>query len=147
MLSNSWKSALQMTLEDPQKMFLRSTKNMKLSGFFSEFWGLNYISFQLFRPHFDNQFFISFNLHFVTRLPVVYKHEKIRHKLFVCVLLIENICWNCFQVDRIQYCEKYINRSESQEGDYFSSYLRLSSQACGGDGRRRKSPLDGAGCL
>ena len=47
MLSNSSKSALKMALEDPQKILPKSTKNMKLSGFFSDLWGPNYQSYQL----------------------------------------------------------------------------------------------------
>ena len=43
--------------------------------------------------------------------------------------------------------EKYINRLEILEGDYFSSCLRLSSQTCVGNGRRRKLLLDGAAHL
>ena len=65
------KIAFKMALEDPKKIMLKSTKNIKLSGFFSDFRGLNYPSYQ----------------------------------------------------------------------------LRLSSQACCGEGRRRKSPLDGAANL
>ena len=42
MLSDSSKNAFKMVLEDPQKILLKSTKNMKLSGFFSDLWGLNY---------------------------------------------------------------------------------------------------------
>ena len=48
MLSDSQKSAIKMTLEDPQKNIAKKYKNMKLSGFFSEFWGLNYPSNQFF---------------------------------------------------------------------------------------------------
>ena len=42
MLSDLSKSALKMASEDPQKILLKSTKNMKLSGFFSNLQGLNY---------------------------------------------------------------------------------------------------------
>ena len=52
MLSDSSKSAFKMASEDPQKMLLKSTKNMKLSGFFSDLWGLNYQSYQLFEATF-----------------------------------------------------------------------------------------------
>ena len=48
MLSDSSKSALKMASEDPQKIWLKSTKNMKLSAFFSDLRGLNYQSYQLF---------------------------------------------------------------------------------------------------
>ena len=48
MLSYLWKSAFQMALEDPQKILLQSTKNMKLSDFFSDFRSLNYPSYQIF---------------------------------------------------------------------------------------------------
>ena len=36
-----------MASEDPQKILLKSTKNMKLSGFFSNLRGPNYQSYQL----------------------------------------------------------------------------------------------------
>ena len=42
MLSDSSKSAFKMASEDPQKNIAKSTKNMKLSGFFSDLRGLNY---------------------------------------------------------------------------------------------------------
>ena len=53
MLSDSSKSAFKMALEDPQKILLKSTKNMKLSGFFSDLRGLNYQSYQLFEATFQ----------------------------------------------------------------------------------------------
>ena len=36
MLSDSSQSAFKMASEDPKKILLKSTKNMKLSGFFSD---------------------------------------------------------------------------------------------------------------
>ena len=48
MISDSSKRASKMASEDPQKILLKSTKNMKLSGFFSDLWGPNYQSYQLF---------------------------------------------------------------------------------------------------
>ena len=36
MLSDSSKNAFKMALEDPQKILLKGTENMKLSGFFSD---------------------------------------------------------------------------------------------------------------
>ena len=48
MLSDSSKSAFKMASEDPQKILLNSTKKIKFSGFFSDLWGLNYPSYQLF---------------------------------------------------------------------------------------------------
>jgi hypothetical protein len=53
MLSDSLKSALKMASEDPQKILLKSTKNMKLSGFFSDLWSLLYQSNQLFEATFQ----------------------------------------------------------------------------------------------
>ena len=53
MFSDSWKSAFKMALEDPQKILLKITKNMKFSGFFSNFRGLNYPSYQLFEATFQ----------------------------------------------------------------------------------------------
>ena len=53
MLLNSSKSAFKMASEDPQKILLKSTKKMKLSGFFSDLWGLNYQSYQLFEATFQ----------------------------------------------------------------------------------------------
>ena len=47
-LSDSWKSAFKMALEYPQKILLKSTNNMKLLGFFGDFRGLTYPSYQLF---------------------------------------------------------------------------------------------------
>ena len=52
MLSDSAKSAFKMASEDAQKILLKSTKNMKLSSFFINFWGLNYPSYQLFKATF-----------------------------------------------------------------------------------------------
>ena len=53
MLSDSSKSSFKMAFEDPQKILLKSTKNMKLSGFFSDLLGLNYLSYQLFEATFQ----------------------------------------------------------------------------------------------
>ena len=53
MLSDWWKSALKMALEDPQNILLKSTKNMKLSDFYSDLRGLNYPSYQLFEATFQ----------------------------------------------------------------------------------------------
>ena len=47
------KSVFKMASEDPQNTLLKSTKNMKLSGFFSEFWGPNYSSYQRFEATFQ----------------------------------------------------------------------------------------------
>ena len=47
-----------------KKILLKSTKNMKLSGFFSD--PTNFL-----RPPFDSQFFLSFNFYLVTGHPVV----------------------------------------------------------------------------
>ena len=52
MLSDSWESAFKMASEDPQKILLKIRKNIKLSGFFSDFRGLNYSSYQLFEATF-----------------------------------------------------------------------------------------------
>ena len=53
MLSDSSKSAFEMASEDPQKILLKRTKNIKLSGFFSDLRGLNYSSHQLFETTFE----------------------------------------------------------------------------------------------
>ena len=52
MLSNSSKSAFNMASEDAQKILLKIMKNIKLSGFFSNYRGLNYSSYQLFEATF-----------------------------------------------------------------------------------------------
>ena len=52
-LSDLSKDAFKMALEDPQKILLKSTKNMKLSGFFNDLRGLNYPSYQLFEATFQ----------------------------------------------------------------------------------------------
>ena len=52
MLSDSLKSAFIIASEDPQKKLLKSTENMKLSGFFSDLLHLNYSSYQLFEATF-----------------------------------------------------------------------------------------------
>ena len=46
-----------MASEDPQKILLKSTKNMKLSSFFSDLWGLNFLSYQLFEATFQYSVF------------------------------------------------------------------------------------------
>ena len=53
MLSYWSKSALKMASEDPQKDMAKKYKNMKLSGFFSDLWGLNYQSYQFFEATFQ----------------------------------------------------------------------------------------------
>ena len=53
MLSDSWKSAFKRASEDPQKILLKITKNMKLSGFFRDLRGLNYLCYQLFEATFQ----------------------------------------------------------------------------------------------
>ena len=53
MLSDWWKSAIKMALEDPRKIFLKSTENMKLFGF----WGLNYPAYQFFEATFQHSVF------------------------------------------------------------------------------------------
>ena len=53
MLSDSSKSAFKMASEDPQKNIAKQYKNMKLFGFFSDLWGLNYQSYQLFEATFQ----------------------------------------------------------------------------------------------
>ena len=52
MLSESWKNTFKMASEDTKKMVLKSTENMKLSAFFSGFWGLNNPSY-FFMPLFN----------------------------------------------------------------------------------------------
>ena len=42
-----------MASEDPQKNIAKSTKNMKLSGFFKDLLGLNYQSYKLFEATFQ----------------------------------------------------------------------------------------------
>ena len=64
MLPDSWKGAFKTTSEDPQEILLKSTKNMKVSGFFNNFKGLYYSSYQLFGATFQGQFFLSFNFYF-----------------------------------------------------------------------------------
>ena len=48
MPSDSSKSAFKMATEDPQQNIAKKykKKNMKLPGFFSDLWGLNYQSYQ-----------------------------------------------------------------------------------------------------
>ena len=45
MVSNSSKNGSNMASEDHPKIFLKSTKNMKLSTIFGGFWGLNDLSY------------------------------------------------------------------------------------------------------
>ena len=52
MFSDLSKSAFKMASEYPKKILLKSTKNMKLPGFFSNLQGLNYQSYQLFEASF-----------------------------------------------------------------------------------------------
>ena len=42
-----------MTSEDPQKNIAKKYENMNLSEFFSNLWGLNYHSYQLFEATFQ----------------------------------------------------------------------------------------------
>ena len=53
MVSDLSKSAFKMASEDPQKILLQSTKNMKLSGFFNNLRSLKYQSYQLFEATFQ----------------------------------------------------------------------------------------------
>ena len=53
MLSGSWTRFFKIAFEDPQKILWKSTKNMKLSGLFSNFRGLNYPSYQIFEATFQ----------------------------------------------------------------------------------------------
>ena len=53
------KVPLQWTRKTLKKILLKSTKNMKLSGFSSNLRGLNYPSYQLFRPPFNGQYFLT----------------------------------------------------------------------------------------
>ena len=53
MVSDSSKSAIKMASEDAEKNIAKKYKNMKLSGFFSNLWGLNYQSYQLFEATFQ----------------------------------------------------------------------------------------------
>ena len=107
---------------------------------------------------FNSQFFLSFYFDFSHKTPGGLKHEKIRPKVFVCVFLIENSSLNCLKVDRIQDIEdknKIIFFLFLNKKGYLSPlwrvrrkpFLQLSPQALGGDGRRRKSPLDGPAYL
>ena len=57
MLSDSSKSAFKMASEDPQKILLKSMKNIKSSGFFSDLQGLNYQAYQLFEASFQSSVF------------------------------------------------------------------------------------------
>ena len=53
MHSDSWKSAFELASEDPQKIFLKSKKNMKLSGFLKHILRPFWISYQLFEASFQ----------------------------------------------------------------------------------------------
>ena len=53
MLSDSSKNAFKWPQKTLKKMLLKSTKNMKLSDFFSDLQGLNYQSYQLFEATFQ----------------------------------------------------------------------------------------------
>ena len=53
-----------MTAEDPQKYCKKIQKNMKLSGFFSNIQGLNYLSYQLFEAIFQQSVFSKLGLLF-----------------------------------------------------------------------------------
>ena len=53
MLSDSSKKVFKMASEDTQKNIGKKYKKIKLSGFFSELWGLNYQSYQLFEATFQ----------------------------------------------------------------------------------------------
>ena len=67
-----------------KKILIKSVKNMKLSGFFSGFGGLYYLSIlPTFWGHFLMIIFSSdWTFILVTRHPVAYKHEKIRPNFF-----------------------------------------------------------------
>ena len=52
MLSDSWKTAFKMALEDHQQNIAKKYKNMKFSSFFSNFRGLKYLLSQLFEVTF-----------------------------------------------------------------------------------------------
>ena len=45
MLSNSWKNAFKMTLEDFPKTIAKIAKKIKLFALFSGFWGFNNLSY------------------------------------------------------------------------------------------------------
>ena len=66
---DSWKNALKMATGDPQKIMIKSTKNMKLSAFFSGFGGLNNTSYFFLRSLSKGQFFLSFNFYFGHKTP------------------------------------------------------------------------------
>ena len=59
MISDSWKSAYKMASEDSQTNIAKKHKKT-LSGFFSDLWGLNHPSYQLFRQLFNSHFFLNF---------------------------------------------------------------------------------------
>ena len=63
MLSDWWKSAFKMVLEDPQKILLKGTKNMKCPASLgiSKAFTINPTNFV--RPTFT-QFFLNFNFYF-----------------------------------------------------------------------------------
>ena len=53
-----------------KKRLIKITKNMKLSGLFSNFPRLNDLSYQLLRPLFNSQFFLSINHYFGHKTPL-----------------------------------------------------------------------------
>ena len=53
MLSDWWKVPLKWPRKTLQKILLKTKKNMKLSGFFIDLQGLNYLSYQLFEATFQ----------------------------------------------------------------------------------------------
>jgi hypothetical protein len=58
-----------MVSEDPLNNIAKKYKNIKLSGFLSDLWGLNYPSYQLFEATFHSQFFLCFNFYFCQKTP------------------------------------------------------------------------------
>ena len=54
----TWKTAFKMALENPQNYIAKKyQKNMKLSSIFSDFRGLNYLSYNLFEATFQQSVF------------------------------------------------------------------------------------------
>ena len=94
-----------MTSKDPQKNIATIMKSMKLSGFFSDFRGLNYFPTNFLRQLINSQFSLALTFILVTTSRGLKTLEN-RPKLFVLVFLIENSCLNCFKVDRIQDYKK-----------------------------------------
>ena len=58
-----------MASEDPQKNIAKKYKKHEIVRIFSDLWGLNYQSYQLFEATFHNQFFLSFNFYFGHKTP------------------------------------------------------------------------------